>query len=192
MNDEDLILQIRRGNTTAFRHLVDKYSNMVWFLVLRMVRQREDAEDISQEVFYKVYHDINKFRGDSKLSTWIGSVAFHTTTDYLRKRGRAKIIFTDDETMPQVAAVDFDTPYQMLKKEDVKGLIHRIIDNLPLQYRTVITLYHLEQFSYAEISEITGMPEGTVKSNISRGRSAIKQKLLSLVPELEHDYSNND
>ena len=96
MNDEDLIQQIIRGNTIAFRHLVDKYSNMVWFLVLRMVKQHEDAEDLCQDIFLKVYRDIKKFRGDSKLSTWIGSVAYHTATDYLRKKGREKVMFTDD------------------------------------------------------------------------------------------------
>lgn len=191
MNDEDLIRQIIRGNTNAFRHLVGKYSNLVWFLVLRMVKQHEDAEDLCQDVFLKVYRDIKKFRGDSKLSTWIGSLAYHTATDYLRKKGREKIMFTDDVRL-ELALTDFNDPLSIVRSEDIKALIHKIIDRLPLQYRTVITMYHLQQFSYAEISEITGMPEGTVKSYISRGRSAVKEELVRMVPDLQHNYSNND
>ena len=87
---------------------------------------------------------------------------------------------------------DFNDPLSIVRSEDIKALIHKIIDRLPLQYRTVITMYHLQQFSYAEISEITGMPEGTVKSYISRGRSAVKEELVRMVPDLQHNYSNND
>ncbi len=192
MNDEDLIQQIRKGNRNAFRHLVDKYNNMVWHLVLRMVRQREDAEDLAQEVFIRVYRDIHKFRGESKLSTWIGALAFNVSTDYLRKKGREKVIFTGEPTRLEIAMPETGNPLETLKREDIKAVIHRIIDQLPLQYRTVITMYHLEQFSYTEISEITGMPEGTVKSYISRGRAAIKEKLIRMAPDMQHDFSNND
>ncbi len=188
MNDEDLILQIKGGNINAFRHLVDKYRNMVWHLVWRMVRQHEDAEDLCQDVFVKVYHSIGKFRGDSKLSTWIGSVAYNVTTDYLRKKGRSKVLFTDESGRLEIALTDPADPLKTLTRDDLKALIHRIIAELPLQHRTVITLYHLEQFSYVEIAEITGMPEGTVKSYISRGRTAIRESLLKMVPDLEHDY----
>ena len=192
MNDEDLIQQIRKGNRNAFRHLVDKYNNMVWHLVLRMVRQREDAEDLAQEVFIRVYRDIHKFRGESKLSTWIGALAFNVSTDYLRKKGREKVIFTGEPIRLEIAMPETGNPLETLKREDIKAVIHRIIDQLPLQYRTVITMYHLEQFSYTEISEITGMPEGTVKSYISRGRAAIKEKLIRMAPDMQHDFSNND
>ncbi len=192
MNDEDLILQIKRGNTNAFRHLVDKYSNMVWHIVLRMVKQQEDAEDLCQEVFVRIYRSIGKFRGDSKLSTWIGSVAFNVSTDYLRKKGRNKVLFTDDTARLEISMTEPADPLRTLNRDEMKDIIHNIIEQLPVQYRTVITLYHLEQFSYSEISEITGMPEGTVKSYISRGRAAIKENLLKQVPDLQHDFYSND
>jgi RNA polymerase sigma factor (sigma-70 family) len=187
MNDEDLILQIQRGNNNAFRHLVDKYRNMVWYLVLRMVKNREEAEDLSQEVFIRVYKNLSKFRGDSKLSTWIGSVAFHVSTDYLRKKSREKVFITGEPSRLEISLPDRESPFEVLKKEDIKELVHKIIEDLPLQYRTVITLYHLEQFSYNEIAEITGMPEGTVKSYINRGRSAIKEALTKLVPDMQYN-----
>ncbi len=188
MNDTDLIQQIRAGNTHAFRHLIDKYGNMVWSLVLRMVRQYEDAEDLSQEVFLRVYREIHRFRGESKLSTWIGSVAFNVSTDYLRKKGRSKVSFHDAEGKFDLPDYQHD-PSETLNRDEIKKLIHRIIGDLPFPYRTVITLYHLEEFSYAEIAEITRMPEGTVKSYISRGRSVIREQLKSRIPGIEQDYS---
>ncbi len=192
MNDEDLIFQIKRGNANAFRHLMDMYGNMVWHIVLRMVKQNEDAEDLCQEVFMKVYRSIGRFRGESKLSTWIGSVAFNVCTDYLRRKGRNRVLFTDETARLEVSLPDTADPLKILDRSDLKTLVHRIIEELPLQFRTVITLYHLEQFSYTEIAEITGMPEGTVKSYISRGRAAIKENLLRLVPDLQHDYYGNE
>lgn len=155
MNDKDLIEQIRAGNTHAFRHVVDKYSHMVGTMVFRMVRQREDAEDLSQEVFLRVYREISRFRGESKLSTWICSVAFNVSTDHLRKKGRSKVLFNGDATKFDLPGYQAD-PLEELKREEIKMLIHRIIGDLPLAHRTVITLYHLEEFSYAEIAEITG------------------------------------
>jgi len=192
MNDEYLILEIKKGNRQAFRYLVDKYNNLVWHLILRMVNQHEDAEDLSQEVFLRVYRDIHKFRGESKLSTWIGSIAYNAATDYLRKRGRKQKVMVDyNDIIPDIRTDDIATPLEELSREDTKKMIHVIIERMPVQFRTVITLYHLEQFSYAEITEVTGMPEGTVKSYISRGRTFIKEKLVTMIPGLQKDYAGN-
>jgi len=192
MNDEYLILEIKKGNRQAFRYLVDKYNNLVWHLILRMVSQYEDAEDLSQEVFLRVYRDIHKFRGESKLSTWIGSIAYNAATDYLRKRGRKQKVMVDyNDIIPDIRTDDIATPLEELSREDTKKMIHVIIERMPVQFRTVITLYHLEQFSYAEITEVTGMPEGTVKSYISRGRAFIKEKLVAMIPGLQKDYAGN-
>lgn len=192
MNDEYLILEIKKGNRQAFRYLVDKYNNLVWHLILRMVSQYEDAEDLSQEVFLRVYRDIHKFRGESKLSTWIGSIAYNAATDHLRKRGRKhKVMVENDAMIPDIQTDDIPTPLDELTREDTKKMIHAIIEKMPVQFRTVITLYHLEQFSYTEIAEVTGMPEGTVKSYISRGRAFIKEKLIALIPGFQKDYAGN-
>jgi RNA polymerase sigma factor (sigma-70 family) len=184
MNDAELIAQVCNDNTSACRFLVDKYKNLVWHMVLRMVNQQEDAEDLCQEVFLRVFRDIRKFRGDSKLSTWIGTITYHVCVDYIRRKGREKVDFTD--TMEKVAfgKVSDEDATELFDRASVKKLVHQLIGEMPLHYRTVITLYHLEEFSYKEISEVTGMPEGTVKSYINRGRNMIRERILQSVPDI--------
>lgn len=185
MDDASLIIQIRNGNSGALRFLVDKHKNLVWHMVLRMVNQSEDAEDLCQDVFLRVFREVKNFRGDAKLSTWIGSIAYNVCIDYLRKKGREKVYPTDDlrPVMQGVASPDNTT--RNLGRSDIKSIVHGVISQLPVNYRTVITLYHLEEYSYREISEITGMPEGTVKSYISRAREIIREKVLELVPDIQ-------
>jgi RNA polymerase sigma factor (sigma-70 family) len=91
MDDASLIIQIRNGNTGALRFLVDKHKNLVWHMVLRMVNQAEDAEDLCQDVFLRVFRDIRTFRGDAKLSTWIGSIAYNVCISG-RREGRRFIL----------------------------------------------------------------------------------------------------
>jgi RNA polymerase sigma factor (sigma-70 family) len=185
MDDASLIIQIRNGNSGALRFLVDKHKNLVWHMVLRMVNQSEDAEDLCQDVFLRVFREVKNFRGDAKLSTWIGTIAYNVCIDYLRKKGREKVYPTDDlrPVMQGVASPDNTT--RNLGRSDIKSIVHGVISQLPVNYRTVITLYHLEEYSYREISEITGMPEGTVKSYISRAREIIREKVLELVPDIQ-------
>lgn len=184
MDDASLIIQIRNGNPGALRFLVDKHKNLVWHMVLRMVNQPEDAEDLCQDVFLRVFKEVQNFRGDAKLSTWIGSITYNVCIDYLRKKGRERVYPTDDlrPVMQGVESPDLTT--RDLGRRDIKSIVHAVINLLPVNYRTVITLYHLEECSYREISEITGMPEGTVKSYISRAREIIREKVLERVPDI--------
>jgi len=192
MEDVELIAQVKSGNTNAFRFLVDKHKNLVWHLVLRMVSQQEDAEDICQEVFMRVFKDIGKFRGDSKLSTWIGTITYNTCIDHLRRKGREKIFATDNPEAHLVGKISLDSASAKVDKSYLKGLVHKIIDAMPLHYRTVITLYHLEEMSYKEMEAITGMPEGTIKSYLNRSRQMLREKMLELVPDIEPVLFNPD
>ena len=91
MNDTDLVNQIRKGNNNAFGYLIENYQGLVWHMVLRMSGNTSIAEDLYQEVFYRVYKNINTFKGNSKLSTWIGSIAYNVTSDYLRKKKNIRL-----------------------------------------------------------------------------------------------------
>lgn len=185
MDDATLISQIRNGNTNAFRYLVDNNRKLVWHLVLRMVNRAEDAEDICQDVFLRVFRDIAKFRGESKLSTWIGSIAYHICIDHIRKRKR-EVVMGLENFSP--AMLNHLAPAEGLGNHDRKTmqtLVHRIIGAMPVHYRTVVTLFHIEGLPYREISEITGMPEGTIKSYLNRGRQIIHDKMTELVPDIK-------
>jgi len=183
MDDAALVQQILNGNSNAFRFLVAKHQRLVLHVVGRIVQRQEDVEDICQEVFMKVYSKIGKFRGESKLSTWIARIAYNTSISYLRKEDRDELSY--DERPALVAGeTDESTHRQPLENVEVKKYLMLKIEELPVQYRTVLTLFHLEQFSYREIEEITGMPEGTIKSYLSRARKILKEK-LEKVAEIE-------
>jgi RNA polymerase sigma factor (sigma-70 family) len=192
MEDVELIAQVKSGNTNAFRFLVDKFKNLVWHLVLRMINQQEDAEDICQEVFMRVFRDIGKFRGESKLSTWIGTITYNTCIDHLRKKGREKTYATDDLGTILAGKISPDSASSRVDKAYLKNIVHKIIEAMPVHYRTVITLYHLEEMSYREIEEITGMPEGTIKSYLSRSRQILREKIMQMVPDIEPVLFNSD
>lgn len=179
MNDGDLVQQILNGNSNAFRFLVAKHQRLVAHIVGRIVQRREDVEDISQEVFMKVYRKLKLFRGDSKLSTWIAKIAYNTSISHVR--GLKKEL-SYDESPALVANVSDETRNQKgIEREEAKKYLLELIEELPVHYRTVLTLFHLEEFSYREIEEITEMPEGTIKSYLSRARKFLKEKLEKVV-----------
>ncbi|MBE0646476.1 MAG: sigma-70 family RNA polymerase sigma factor [Bacteroidales bacterium] len=184
MDDATLIAQVQAGNEHANRFLIEKYKNLVWHLVLRMVDQTEDAEDLCQEIFLRVFRDIGKFRGEAKLSTWIGAIAYNMSVTYLRKKGKNIMVPVDDYLPVTSGKLSDETADEALDKSSMKKIIHRVIDSLPVQYRTVITLFYLEELSYKEIEEITGMPDGTIKSYLNRGRQAIREGILQMVPDM--------
>ncbi|RZM22588.1 MAG: sigma-70 family RNA polymerase sigma factor [Pedobacter sp.] len=177
MFDERQILQqIKQGKRNAFSALVKQYEKLVFHVVQRIVLRPEDVEDISQEVFIKVYKRLDTFCFDSKLATWIARIAYLTAIDYLRK-------FPPD-TLPFEQAIDqlyftHETPEQVLIQTDATRYIQKLIESLPESYRIVLTLYHLDEFSYSEIEHITGMPSGTVKNYLFRARKLLKDKLSS-------------
>lgn len=191
--DRKLINKILNGNLIAFRDLVEKYQKLVVHVVFRLVSRSEDREEICQEVFIKVYQNLSGFRFQSKLSTWIGKIAYTTTINYLRKekiylQGELKNNSDNNEHEDEYAnPVDLiqsedPSPVELIERQDMSKFIHKKIDQLPAPYQTIITLYHLEQMSYQEIAEIMSLPEGTVKSYLFRGRKKLKE---SFIKELE-------
>lgn len=180
MNDKDLVKQVLTGNKNAFRFLVANHQRLVVHIVGRVVQNKEDVEDICQEVFIKVFKKIKNFRGDSRLSTWIARIAYNTSISHVRKN---KVVEQSYDENPGIV-IDKkygDSNQKILEKKEAKQFLMEKIEELPLHYRTVLTLYHLEEFSYKEIEEITEMPEGTIKSYLSRARKILKEKLEKVV-----------
>jgi RNA polymerase sigma-70 factor (ECF subfamily) len=172
--ERELIEKILGGNKTAFSMLVKKYERLVWVMVSRMVPDEDEIKDICQEAFIKVYLNLDKFNFNSKLSTWIATIAYRQTLNYLKKRRKNEFSEIHEESQDLVSA---ENPFLNFHNEDIKRIVHGLINQLPFQYRTVVTLYHLNDFSYKEIEEITQLPEGTVKSYLFRARKLMKDQL---------------
>ncbi len=180
MNDGELVQLILNGNSNTFRFLVAKHQRLVMHIVVRIVQRQEDVEDICQEVFIKVFSKLKYFRGDSKLSTWIARIAYTTSISYISRKWKNEQSY--DESPALIAnEKDNGANQKFIERDEAKNYLLGLIEQLPVQYRTVLTLFHLEEFSYKEIEEITKMPEGTIKSYLSRARKILKDKLEKVV-----------
>jgi RNA polymerase sigma-70 factor (ECF subfamily) len=180
MNDAELINQVLNGNMNAFTFLVNRYQKLVVHITGRLIQRQEELEDVCQEVFLKVYQNLGKYRNECKLSTWIATIAYNTSINYLRKFKKGIEVDPDDSAALRNLAEYKSADYE---KDDLHRYIREQIELLPVNYRTVLTLFHLEEFSYQEIEQITGMPEGTIKSYLFRAKALLKEKLKFVVDE---------
>jgi RNA polymerase sigma factor (sigma-70 family) len=186
----DVKLQIQRilkGDKAAFRALVEQHQRLVSHIVFRIVSHKEDREDTCQEVFLKIYQNLGNFRSESKLSTWIAKIAYNTCIDYLGKRkltllselGSCGDDLSFEEKSFESFSEDNKQPDKLLDKREISLLLQVEIDRMPVHFRTILTLYHLDGMSYYEIGEILSLPEGTVKSYLFRARRLLKERLLA-------------
>lgn len=179
MQETQLIKKILDGDKESFRVLVDEYKNLAAAIVYRVVKNRDDTQDLCQEVFIKVYQNLGSFQQKSKLSTWITRIAYNTCFNYLEKKRPGLL----DENSPTdsftAAETSFSSPEIFTQEKNTSEIIQREILNMPVKYRAIITMYHYNSMNYQEISQATGLPEGTVKSHLFRGRQFLKDKLLS-------------
>ncbi len=175
-----LIDKIVSGDTRAFQALIKKYQRLVSHIVFRMVSSESDREDLCQGIFIKVYQNLSNVQSESKISTWIARIAYNTTINYLKKE---KIPPFEDCSHDGQSIEGYQSnttpPDEFAEDSDLAQRLHNEIKRLPVQFRTIVTLYHLDEMSYAEIGEIMGLPEGTVKSYLFRARKLLKKRLTS-------------
>lgn len=145
-------------------------------MVGRLVNSPEDLEEICQDVFLKVYERISEFNFQSKLSTWIATIAYRHAINHLRKQKIELADFPEDERFEERFVSD-ENLIESIEDNEMESVVMKLIEKLPAQYRVVLTLYHLEDMNYAEIGEATGMPEGTVKNYLFRARQLLKEKV---------------
>lgn len=174
-DEKEVIPKILKGNLTAFDLLVKQYERLVFHVCFKLLNNNDDVQDVCQEVFIKVFKNLKTFKYQSKLSTWIARIAYLTALNYLKKNKRDGF----DAYPEDVENYHFtlDDPEHELISKDVNRYLSQLIASLPHQYRLALTLFHLEEFSYQEIEEITAWPEGTIKSYLFRGRKLLKEKL---------------
>ncbi|MDI3533885.1 MAG: polymerase sigma-70 factor, subfamily [Thermosediminibacterales bacterium] len=184
-NEQQLIKKCQEGNLQAFSKLVKLYEKKVFNIAYRMLGDYEEAGDVSQEVFLRIYKSIESFKGNSSLATWIYRVTTNMCIDQLRRK-KGKQIYSLDEPIetdygklyPEAPDAS-DTPEEQVLKKDVQKLIKKSLEKLPEEQRIVIVLRDIQGFSYNDIAEITGCSLGTVKSRINRGRKALKDIIES-------------
>ena len=179
-NPKLLVEKILAGNLEQFKTLVEDYQRLVSHIVFRMIPKQADQEDICQDVFIQTYQNLASFKFESKLSTWIARIAYNRCINYLEKK---KMPLFDDLS-PEEESIETQSeasiaPDTFAEHQDRSSRLQAEIDTLPIQYRTILTLYHLDEMKYQEISQILELPEGTVKNYLFRARKLLKQRLMA-------------
>ena len=175
-DDRSLVSRIVSGDTAAFRLLIKQNERLVVHMIGRLIDRAEDREELCQDVFLKVHEKLGEFNFQSKLSTWIATIAYRHAINHLRKK-KIEVSDIPEEESFTAHFVALDNPEEQVNDEETNKIVLTLIDQLPPQYKAVLTLYHLEEKNYQEIGEITGMPEGTVKNYLFRARQLLKEKV---------------
>jgi RNA polymerase sigma-70 factor (ECF subfamily) len=181
-NDSDLISRAKNGDSKSYDKLLKKYKNSVYSLVLRMVRNSQEAEDLTQEAFIKAFNSLASFNEEYAFSTWLYKIATNNCIDFFRKRKLQTysldkpIQYKDSEIQHDIPDPDLNPEKSIMASERNK-LIKEAINKLPEKYHRAIVLRHSEEKSYEEIAEILGLPLGTVKARIFRAREMLNKTL---------------
>jgi RNA polymerase sigma factor (sigma-70 family) len=184
--DRQLIDMALQGDEKAFETLLNKYRNLVFSIMIKMVRNHQEAEDLTQEAFMKAFNSLSSFNDEFAFSTWLMKIASNNCIDFLRKRKlRTYSIHEPIQYKDEKIEIDIPdhepTPERHLLQNERAKMIQTAIDELPERYRYVILLRHKEEKSYEEISEILNLPLGTVKAQIFRAREILNKKLKSII-----------
>lgn len=182
--DAQCIVRAIAGEKSAFRELVDEYGALVWNFIYRMTQNSEMADDLTQEVFVKVYRKLESFDRRRPFKPWLLRIASNTTISELRRKNKVISINAMEENNPAFELGDTseaaDTA-QIVEERLSASLILEAISALDPRYRQVLLLRYKEQLSYEEIAEATGIPLNTVRTWLRRGREALKQKVRGLL-----------
>ena len=184
-DDVDMLRAVLAGDTTAYRGLVEKYQGRVYSMTYGMLRNREDACDVTQEAFVKAYNNLESFRLESSFYTWLYRIAMNLAIDLLRKRKRRGTTSFDED----IAAKDTDggiadihhgdSPRKALERKQLFKRIMDAMERLPDDQRQVVLLRELDGLSYKEIAEVMQIPEGTVMSRLFYARKKLQKLLVS-------------
>ena len=181
LSDQRLVTAVLNGDRYAFGSIIKKTEGLVAQMTFKMISSPGDRKDIAQDVYLKAFKNLRGFKFQSKLSTWIGQIAYNTCLHYLEKKKLVLIDnFGEDGEIPENNLnkdVRNDTEEKLFSKE-LADMLHSEIEQLKPLYKMLISLYHQEELSYAEIAEITSLPEGTVKNYIFRARKILKENIL--------------
>lgn len=181
---EDLkyIDSILAGDTDAFTALVNKYKDMVFTIIVKIVGNEADAEELSQDVFLKVYHSLGSFKRESRFSTWIYRIAYNAAITKTRKK-KLETQALNHEMVESYTQDDIQENIYTLTPQQQKSFIDKVLASLPENDYVMITLYHKEDCSVKDISEITGFSESNVKVKLHRIRKRMQKELNQLMNE---------
>jgi RNA polymerase sigma-70 factor (ECF subfamily) len=197
--DESKLIQLaKNGSVAAFEQLVEAYDQKLYNMAYRMMGNREDARDMTQEAFLRAYRSLDGFREESSFSTWIFRIAKNACLDRIRKRSQVQAVSIDEPIQTEEGQVQRELPSELgdpeeyAEQQELSAVVHSALQELTDEYRTAVVLRDLQGFSYNEIAEVMEVSLGTVKSRIYRGRQALKEVLSGLELFSHVDVQNSE
>lgn len=188
LSDAEVVAAVLKGDQELYGELVQRYQGRLVNYLYRLLRSVQEAEDLAQEVFFKLYQALDRYDPKYKFSTWLFRVAQNAAIDRIRKR-RLQLVSMDrtgdshsDMGTWEFASSDPD-PYADLRNLERGEAIQTAIDRLPWDYRELIVLRHFGELSYDEIAKLKDMPLGTVKNKLFRGRQMMKEQLRDFLTD---------
>lgn len=187
MTEQELLFGLRHGEESAFKELVIQFQDRVFNTALGLLQQHTEAEDIAQEVFIQVFRSIEKFKGNSLLSTWIYRITVTKSLDHLRSKKRKKRFgflsnLFGDNNLPLYEPEDFNHPGVLQENKEDAAILFKMIEQLPENQRTAFILNKIEELSYGEIAAILNTTTSAVDSLLQRAKQHLRKKLTDLPP----------
>ncbi len=177
LNDNEIISKVLNGDNSAYAVLVNRYQDYVFTLTLRMIKSREDAEEVAQDIFIKAYRSLANFRGDAKFSTWLYTIANTTCITFLRKR-KPEVQSLDNEKVFEAAdSVDSGMQANQIEQKSRLAMVSNAISMLNPEDAQVITLFYKAEQSLEEIATVMGIEVNTAKVRLHRARTRLKEKM---------------
>jgi len=183
MEESELIEKIKRNDRTASRTFYENYKDMIYNLCYRMLNNKQDAEDVTEDVFVKAFRSVDKFRGDAKLSTWLYQIAVNTALNYARNKkivawlsldflvGKEEYLLDNSQARPDLE----------LEKNESEALVQQAIQSLPPRQRTAVILQRYEGLSYKEIANVMKTSLSSVESLLHHAKDNLTEKLTALL-----------
>ncbi|MHB8985846.1 MAG: sigma-70 family RNA polymerase sigma factor, partial [Eubacteriales bacterium] len=184
---EELIKRSQRGDTKTFESLVTMYQGRVYGLCLKLSGNRDDAEDLAQEVFIKAFHALRGFRLEADFGTWLYRIAVNLWLNIKKRNSRTSYASLDDPISTENGEISREIadgnisgdPLASLEETEFRGQIRQALESLSREHKAVLVLRDMEGYSYEEIARITQCSLGTVKSRINRARQAMREQLIA-------------
>ena len=194
MDEKAIIEKVLAGDSNAFGELVEAYQDKVYNLALRMCGNADDAFDLAQDAFFRAWRGLSGFQFESAFSTWLFRLTSNVCLDWLRAKKRRPTVSltTLDDEGEEVQMEIRDpgkSPEELLLAAEDRAAVAKAMNELPVEFREILTLRAIDDLSYTEIAEILHLREGTVKSRLSRARLALRNKLLQNGNKMESETS---
>lgn len=189
-DDRELIKRAQRGDHGAFRTLVERHQRRAFSIAVGLVRDENDAHELVQDAFLRVYKSLGSFKGGSSFFTWLYRIVTNLSIDLMRKPGRrdAELVDTqqaveDEENLPLVSRIDGADPVDVMRRQEIAARIQAALDELPPYHRGVILMREVEGMSYDEMAQAIGVSKGTIMSRLFHARQKLQRVLADCYAE---------